>query len=209
MTSLLTTMFVSLFSSRWLLPSNSIISSPSKPLPPQCSPQQSSSCVTVNSYTAYDTPEPEEDVLYPSPGAGRAAKMLREELRYSNGYPRTPQNTLKTLFSGSNADIVSCSNARTRQQFKPQRTNKGTTSYQLRQFAEATLGSGSLRKAVKLPEGEDLNEWLAVNGRRDNYLRYGVEAIVAKFLQSSISTIKSTCCTARSRNSAPHSHVRR
>jgi MOB kinase activator 1 len=34
----------------------------------------------------------------------------------------------------------------------------------LRQFAEATLGSGSLRKAVKLPEGEDLNEWLAVNG---------------------------------------------
>jgi MOB kinase activator 1 len=33
----------------------------------------------------------------------------------------------------------------------------------LRQFAEATLGSGSLKKAVKLPEGEDLNEWLAVN----------------------------------------------
>lgn len=56
------------------------------------------------------------------------------------------------------------SNARTRGQFKPQRANKGTTSYQLRQFAEATLGSGSLRKAVKLPEGEDLNEWLAVNG---------------------------------------------
>lgn len=28
------------------------------------------------------------------------------------------------------------------------------------------MGSGSLRKAVKLPEGEDLNEWLAVNGER-------------------------------------------
>lgn len=55
-------------------------------------------------------------------------------------------------------------NARTRGQFKPRNTNKGTSSYQLRQFAEATLGSGSLRKAVKLPEGEDLNEWLAVNG---------------------------------------------
>jgi MOB kinase activator 1 len=27
------------------------------------------------------------------------------------------------------------------------------------------LGSGSLKKAVKLPEGEDINEWLAVNGR--------------------------------------------
>ena len=55
-------------------------------------------------------------------------------------------------------------NARTRGQFKPRNANKGTSSYQLRQFAEATLGSGSLRKAVRLPEGEDLNEWLAVNG---------------------------------------------
>lgn len=55
-------------------------------------------------------------------------------------------------------------NSRTRGQFKPRNANKGTSSYQLRQFAEATLGSGSLRKAVKLPDGEDLNEWLAVNG---------------------------------------------
>ncbi|KAG7008385.1 maintenance of ploidy protein mob1 [Physcia stellaris] len=54
-------------------------------------------------------------------------------------------------------------NARTRNQFKPRNTNKGSSSYQLRQFAEATLGSGSLRKAVKLPKDEDLNEWLAVN----------------------------------------------
>lgn len=58
-------------------------------------------------------------------------------------------------------------NARTRGQFKPKQANKGTSSYQLRQFAEATLGSGSLRKAVKLPEGEDLSEWLAVNGKGD------------------------------------------
>lgn len=56
-------------------------------------------------------------------------------------------------------------NARTRGQFKPRNATKGTSSYQLRQFAEATLGSGSLRKAVKLPEGEDLSEWLAVNGQ--------------------------------------------
>ena len=56
------------------------------------------------------------------------------------------------------------SNARTRAPFKPRAAAKGTNSYQLRQFAEATLGSGSLRKAVRLPEGEDLNEWLAVNG---------------------------------------------
>lgn len=29
--------------------------------------------------------------------------------------------------------------------------------------AAATLGSGNLRMAVMLPEGEDLNEWVAVN----------------------------------------------
>lgn len=65
------------------------------------------------------------------------------------------------------------SNARTRAPFKPRSAAKGTTSYQLRQFAEATLGSGSLRKAVKLPEGEDVNEWLAVNGAFVSYIEPG------------------------------------
>ena len=68
---------------------------------------------------------------------------------------------------GSHADLFSQSrnaNARTRGAFKPQRAQKGTNSWQLKQFAEATLGSGSLRKVVKLPEGEDKDEWLAVNG---------------------------------------------
>ena len=55
------------------------------------------------------------------------------------------------------------SNSRTRAPFRPQKAGKGTTNWQLKQFAEATLGSGSLRKAVKLPEGEDKDEWLAVN----------------------------------------------
>ncbi|KCV70363.1 maintenance-ploidy protein MOB1 (MPS1 binder 1) [Fonticula alba] len=36
-------------------------------------------------------------------------------------------------------------------------------SYQLKKYAEATLGSGNLRLAVVLPDNEDLNEWLAVN----------------------------------------------
>lgn len=31
------------------------------------------------------------------------------------------------------------------------------------QHAAATLGSGNLRLAVQLPEGEDMNEWVAVN----------------------------------------------
>lgn len=35
--------------------------------------------------------------------------------------------------------------------------------YGLKQIAKMTLGSGNLEIAVELPEGEDLNEWLAVN----------------------------------------------
>ena len=34
---------------------------------------------------------------------------------------------------------------------------------QIRKHIDGTLGSGNLREAVKLPTGEDLNEWLAVN----------------------------------------------
>lgn len=66
------------------------------------------------------------------------------------------------------ADLLTASNnnARNRNQtaFQPQKRAKGTSSWQLKQFAEATLGSGSLKKVVQLPEGEDRDEWLAVNG---------------------------------------------
>ncbi|KAK4547832.1 Maintenance of ploidy protein mob1 [Oleoguttula mirabilis] len=68
---------------------------------------------------------------------------------------------------GKTTDLLtrSNSNARNRNQtsFQPQKRAKGTNSWQLKQFAEATLGSGSLRKVVQLPEGEDRDEWLAVN----------------------------------------------
>lgn len=59
--------------------------------------------------------------------------------------------------------ILADRNQRTRNQFRPRVGKSGTASYQLRQYAEVTLGGGSLRKVVKLPEGEDENEWLAVN----------------------------------------------
>lgn len=36
--------------------------------------------------------------------------------------------------------------------------------------AAATLGSGNLRLAVMLPEGEDLNEWVAVNSKSKHLL---------------------------------------
>jgi len=48
--------------------------------------------------------------------------------------------------------------------FKPRKdVPEGTKQYQLRKYAEATLGSGNLRVAVQLPDGEDTNEWLAVH----------------------------------------------
>jgi len=40
---------------------------------------------------------------------------------------------------------------------------KGTKRYELHKKAKETLGSGDIRSAVSLPEGEDLNEWLATN----------------------------------------------
>ena len=114
-------------------------SPPAQALPPHCTLKQSASCITLNSYAILESHEAGHS------SDSSAARKLREDLDVDCS--------------------PSSSNARSRNQFKPTRANKGTTSYQLRQFAEATLGSGSLRKAVKLPEGEDLNEWLAVNGR--------------------------------------------
>lgn len=106
-----------------------------KALPPVFTLAQSSSILSLNSHNV--TCEPEDVVFHPPTQSGSEVSSL--PLDHNR-------------------------NARTRNQFKPRNTNKGSSSYQLRQFAEATLGSGSLRKAVKLPKDEDLNEWLAVNG---------------------------------------------
>jgi hypothetical protein len=99
------------------------------------------------------------------------------------------------------------SNPRTRAPFKPQKANRGTSSWQLRQYAEATLGSGSLRKAVKLPEGEDKDEWLAVNGAQPRSRSRGISANPQ--WQLSTSTIRSTCSMAPLPNSALHKLVLR
>lgn len=48
--------------------------------------------------------------------------------------------------------------------FKPHRNiPEGTKQHDLMKHAQNTLGSGNLRSAVHLPDGEDLNEWIAVN----------------------------------------------
>lgn len=112
------------------------------------------------------------------------------------------------------AGLTPPSNARTRAPFKPRSAAKGTTSYQLRQFAEATLGSGSLRKAVKLPEGEDLNEWLAVNGKHtleacSSDSIKPILTVCCNVLQWSTSITRSTCSMARSQSSVLRNHVRK
>lgn len=59
-----------------------------------------------------------------------------------------------------------CSGGRSSKTFKPKKNiPEGTHQYDLMKHAAATLGSGNLRLAVLLPEGEDLNEWVAVNSK--------------------------------------------
>lgn len=41
--------------------------------------------------------------------------------------------------------------------------DKSSKYFHLKQIAQMTLGSGNMNLAVELPQGEDLNEWLAVN----------------------------------------------
>ncbi|EDQ88676.1 uncharacterized protein MONBRDRAFT_35182 [Monosiga brevicollis MX1] len=48
--------------------------------------------------------------------------------------------------------------------FKPKKNiPEGTKQHDLKKYVDATLGAGNLRAAVRLPEGEDLDEWIAVN----------------------------------------------
>ncbi|KZV43525.1 MOB kinase activator-like 1, partial [Dorcoceras hygrometricum] len=56
---------------------------------------------------------------------------------------------------------IGCRNQKT---FRPKKSAPpGSKGLQLKKHIDATLGSGNLREAVRLPLGEDLNEWLAVN----------------------------------------------
>lgn len=58
------------------------------------------------------------------------------------------------------------SSGRSTKTFKPKKNiPEGSHQYDLMKHAAATLGSGNLRLAVSLPDGEDLNEWVAVNSK--------------------------------------------
>jgi len=64
-----------------------------------------------------------------------------------------------------NVYCVYCvSGSRNYKTFKPKKhIPEGSHQFDLMKYAMQTLGSGNLRLAVALPEGEDLNEWVAVN----------------------------------------------
>lgn len=104
----------------------------------------------------------EQRFLADGVGAAMPASRLGAEPRQHEAY-RGLGFGLAHIMKQADLLTRSNSNARTRQAFQPQKRAKGTNSWQLKQFAEATLGSGSLRKVVQLPEGEDRDEWLAVN----------------------------------------------
>ena len=58
------------------------------------------------------------------------------------------------------------SGSRNYKTFKPKKhIAEGSHQFELMKYAMQTLGSGNLRLAVALPEGEDLNEWVAVNSK--------------------------------------------
>lgn len=53
-----------------------------------------------------------------------------------------------------------------------------------------TLGSGNLRDAVKLPQGEDLNEWMAVNSK------YPINTLLLKYCLESCKLFQFFCSSA-------------
>ena len=160
-------------------------SSPGKPLPAL----HSNILAESESYLHLPCPQNPED-CYSSPIQKHFQDLLSEKTHPASpaagrGYSPPPSRVSERMHElqrhnqhrglghglseiGLQADLLtrSNSNARARNQtaFQPQKRAKGTNSWQLKQFAEATLGSGSLRKVVQLPEGEDRDEWLAVNG---------------------------------------------
>jgi hypothetical protein len=145
-----------------------VFPSPSKPLLPVSTIVESSSCVHLPHLSfVEDSVDEKTDNQQPQTPRSPFASSFQWAFRVLRTSP-SPKPS-KHHHSRAMADLMDIdnsfySNSRTRAPFRPAKSNKGTPNWQLKQFAEATLGSGSLRKAVKLPEGEDENEWLAVNG---------------------------------------------
>ncbi|KAK7713864.1 Mitotic exit network component [Botryosphaeria dothidea] len=99
----------------------------------------------------------------PRRGVLKNANGRSPERRHKHAVNRLGNGNANTLLLGSSNNRAGRTGNGGTSAFRAKEGKRGTSSWQLKQFAEATLGSGSLRKAVQLPEGEDLGEWLAVN----------------------------------------------
>ncbi|XP_062091162.1 MOB kinase activator-like 1A isoform X2 [Humulus lupulus] len=54
--------------------------------------------------------------------------------------------------------------SRNQKTFRPKKNSQpGSKGAQLQKHIETTLGNGNLKEVIRLPPGEDCNEWLAVN----------------------------------------------
>ncbi|OVA18425.1 Mob1/phocein [Macleaya cordata] len=112
-------------------------------------------------------------------------KRLREDLLFDLKPPASPINFihLRCFLFGSSSSYLRITGStfnqtlllslpimslfglgRNQRTFRPKKSApSGSKGAQLRKHIDATLGSGNLREAVRLPPGEDANEWLAVN----------------------------------------------
>ena len=81
---------------------------------------------------------------------------------------------LRNMLSWVKPDTPSGGNKDKNRTFKYNKkiSPENTKQIELQKYTESTLGSGNLRIAVALPEGEDLNEWLAVNSKSPSNVLY-------------------------------------
>lgn len=84
-----------------------------------------------------------------------------------DSFPRPPKATYVPCnpYSQNITNSNSRTAARSAMRSSRSKENGALNGKALRKYAEETLGEGSLRKVVRLPEGEDENEWLAVNSK--------------------------------------------
>lgn len=74
--------------------------------------------------------------------------------------------------------------------FKPKKNiPEGSHQYELLKHAEATLGSGNLRMAVMLPDGEDLNEWVAVNSKHQFHQYFPLSKHIYVYVPSRVTRV--------------------
>ena len=97
-------------------------------------------------------------------GSRLSPKAPRWQSATDRGAVRRPQAVGRTAKAATTEMFKGFAGLDKGKTFRPRRHHKaGTKRYELHKYAQATLGAGNLHDAVTLPDGEDVNEWLAVN----------------------------------------------